>query len=185
MHSDSGFNCKYNKTFCLTISVIDLPSQISGLDGINFADTMYLVTYFLLLIFIWTLFSLPFLYMLMGFIIFHIQYNVLWHVYTWLLSVTVLKHYCYSNVYEWLHISEWLLFQNYLSVLFETGLSQSFFLCWDEVSLSSPDWSGTHYVSQATTELIIFLPQPSQCWDYRCVPQWLTRQNSCLLEHAI
>jgi hypothetical protein len=28
----------------------------------------------------------------------------------------------------------------------------------------------SHYVAQAGSELPILLPQPSECWDYRCAP---------------
>jgi hypothetical protein len=33
--------------------------------------------------------------------------------------------------------------------------------------------TGFHYVAQADLELVIFLPQPPECWDYRHTLPWL------------
>lgn len=59
------------------------------------------------------------------------------------------------------------------------------FLFWDRISLSSPCCLRTHYtVHYSSLEPpVIFLPQPSKCWDYRneppcsaallcCSPDW-------------
>jgi hypothetical protein len=45
-------------------------------------------------------------------------------------------------------------------------------LFFSEDLVCSPGWPGTHYVTQADLELTI-LPQPPECWVYRCVPPYL------------
>jgi hypothetical protein len=35
-------------------------------------------------------------------------------------------------------------------------------------------WS--HYVAQTGLELMIFMPQPPQCWDYTCIPPYLAKK---------
>jgi hypothetical protein len=38
------------------------------------------------------------------------------------------------------------------------------------VSQCSPCWPGILYIAQAGLELMILLPPPPKCWDYRCTP---------------
>jgi hypothetical protein len=33
--------------------------------------------------------------------------------------------------------------------------------------------TGSHFVAQTGLELVILLPLPLKCWDYRCVPSHL------------
>lgn len=57
----------------------------------------------------------------------------------------------------------------------------------------SPGWPQTHSVAKGDLEHLIFLPQPSKCWDYECVPPHLVYAESgshlkalCILgEHSI
>ena len=53
----------------------------------------------------------------------------------------------------------------------------SFLLCiWNRVLLYSPDWPGSHHADQFDLEsVLILLPLPSECWDYRHAPLYLTR----------
>jgi hypothetical protein len=35
------------------------------------------------------------------------------------------------------------------------------------VLLGNPSWRWTHYIAQAALKLMMFLPQPPECWHYR------------------
>jgi hypothetical protein len=41
--------------------------------------------------------------------------------------------------------------------------------------------TGLHYVAYAGLELTIFLPQPPECWDYRCAPLYLPMAKFSML----
>jgi hypothetical protein len=41
---------------------------------------------------------------------------------------------------------------------------------WKRVLLATSGWPGTHYVVQDGFELVTFLPQTPECWDYSCLP---------------
>jgi hypothetical protein len=46
--------------------------------------------------------------------------------------------------------------------------------------------TGTHYVDQAGLELVILLPQPPRCWDYRCCQHaWLEKNCFKILVWSI
>jgi hypothetical protein len=45
----------------------------------------------------------------------------------------------------------------------------SIFSLGDSISICSPECPRTHYVAPAGLELVILLPEPSECWNYRCV----------------
>lgn len=39
--------------------------------------------------------------------------------------------------------------------------------------LCSLGWLLIHSVAKVSPKLLLLLPPPSRCWDYRCAPQWL------------
>lgn len=42
-------------------------------------------------------------------------------------------------------------------------------LCMIGMVLGSLGWSQTHFVVKDNSELLILLPPPSKCWDYKCI----------------
>jgi hypothetical protein len=44
------------------------------------------------------------------------------------------------------------------------------FIFGNSFSLCRPGWLGTPYIAQDSLKLVILLPQPPECWDYRPVP---------------
>jgi hypothetical protein len=43
---------------------------------------------------------------------------------------------------------------------------------WDRVLYEARP--ATHYVAQTTMDLVILQPQSPKCWDYRCVPPYIS-----------
>jgi hypothetical protein len=48
-------------------------------------------------------------------------------------------------------------------------IGSGFFVCFE---------TGSHYAAQADLKLEILLPQPPECWDYRCAPPHFARVGS-------